>query len=161
MSVHRMLLDDFITQEEFTLVGIHSSIEDYKLAYLLNKTLEINLVRQDNDLDFFNKTYYSLFEWEDNKQLITWNLVSNSCTLQNQAIEVDQSSLFQIEQSTSKTFNLLPEHKKVSYLLKISTQFNASKEKIILDKIIKIPQIATAYIINTSTLKNKDHLIFD
>ncbi|WP_452220116.1 IPExxxVDY family protein [Lacinutrix salivirga] len=161
MSVHRMLLEDCIEQEEFTLVGIHTTIEDYKLAYLLNKNLEVNLKRLDNDLDFFNKAHYSIFEWEDNKQLVTWNLVSNSCRLDNIDVLEDKTSLFQLEQSTSKTFYLLPEYKKVSYLLKISTQYNVSKQKQILDTIIKIPQVATAYSIDTNTLKNKDHLIFD
>ena len=79
MAIKKLVLDDFLEEETFSLIGIHCTIEDYRLAYLLNKTLELKLVRQANDIDNNNnKTTFSFFEWEDDTQFKTWNLVSLS-----------------------------------------------------------------------------------
>jgi len=56
---------------------------------------------------------------------------------------------------------LLPEYKKVNYLLKIETDLTINKEKQILNKLLKIPQVVTAYSIDVDTLKTKNNLIFD
>ena len=80
MAVHKLILDDVFEESICTLIGIHCTIEDYRLAYLLNKSLGINLVRNKKDLDYNNgKSTYSIYKWEDKKQFLTWNLVSNVC----------------------------------------------------------------------------------
>ena len=83
MAVHKFILDDTFDETLYTLIGIHCSLEDYRLAYLINKYLGITLTRKSSDLDF-NKgqVSYSIYEWEDHNQLITWNLVSNICKTQ-------------------------------------------------------------------------------
>jgi len=161
MAVHKLILDDVFDESVFTLIAIHCTIEDYRLAYLLNKFLGINLVRKNLDLDFNQgKTGYSIYKWEDKKQLLTWNLVSNICKT-NDYKQTNSGSLFETTQSITKTFNLLPELKNVNYLLKIDDEFNTPKEKYIINTILSIPQIATAYTIDTSQLKSKDNLIFN
>jgi hypothetical protein len=60
MAVHKLILDDVFDESVFTLIAIHSTIEDYRLAYLLNRFLGINLVRFEFDLDF-NHGKNSLF----------------------------------------------------------------------------------------------------
>lgn len=68
MAVHKLILDDIFEDVSCTLIAIHCAIEDYRLAYLLNKYLNITLSRKPKDLDF-NKgiTKYALFEYEDQK----------------------------------------------------------------------------------------------
>jgi hypothetical protein len=86
--------------------------------------------------------------------------VSNICKteeLQNR----NYTSLFDTQEKIIKTFHLLPEHKTVNYFLKIESEFSFSKEKYILDSISKIPQVVTAYGIDSSQLKSKDNLIFN
>ena len=39
MQIHALGLGDFC-EEEYSLIGIHTALEDYKLAYLLNKNLK-------------------------------------------------------------------------------------------------------------------------
>ena len=68
MGVHKLVLDDFIEDVSFSLIGIHCNLEDYKLAYLLNSTLGIQLKRLDTDLQFSNGSSYSIFEWENEKE---------------------------------------------------------------------------------------------
>ena len=137
MAVHKLILDDDFEESIFTLIAIHCTIEDYRLAYLINKNLGINLVRQKNDLDFSNgKSTYSIYEWEDEKQRLSWYLVSNICKT-NDVHQVKTGLLFQNNQSVTK------------------------KEKHIINTIQNIPQIITAYTIDQNQLKSKDNLIFN
>jgi hypothetical protein len=161
MAVHKLILDDVFDETVFTLIAIHCTIEDYRLAYLLNKFLRINLCRKRIDLDFKNgKSAYSIYNWEDKKQLIDWNLVSNICKTKDYT-QSNSGLLFETTQSITKTYNLLPELKTVNYLLKIDDELNLVKEKYIINTILSIPQIATAYTIDQSQLKSKDNLIFN
>ena len=160
MAIHKLILDDVFEEVAFTLIAIHCTLEDYRLAFLLNKHLGITFTRKPSDLDYNNgKSTYSIFEWEDNKQLTNWSLVSNICKVESYQ-QIDYQSLFDVEEKITKTTNLIPEYKRVDYLLKIDNEYNFSKEKYILDSILNIPQIATAYSIDTSQLKSKDNLIF-
>lgn len=161
MAVHKLILDDIFDESVFTLIAIHCTIEDYRLAYLLNKFLETNLMRKSADLDFNNgKSTYSIYNWEDKKQLLTWNLISNICK-KNDYIKTNSASLFESTQNITKTYNFLPEFKNVNYLLKVDDAFPIEKEKHIINTILNIPQIATAYTIDQSQIKNKDNLIFN
>ena len=161
MAVHKLVLDDAFDDAVFTLVAIHCRLEDYRLAYLLNKHLGTRLTRKTSDIDVNDgKTAYSIFEWEDEKQMVTWSLVSNICKteeLQKSSFE----SLFNNQEKITKTYYLVPEHKTVNYLLKIDSEFSFTKEKYILDGILRIPQIATTYSIDSNQLKSKDNLIFN
>ena len=48
MQIHSLSLDVF--EEEYSLIGIHTALEDLKLAYLLNKELGTNLCKSKEDL---------------------------------------------------------------------------------------------------------------
>ncbi|WP_147677706.1 IPExxxVDY family protein [Algibacter pacificus] len=160
MAVHKLILDDVFDNVLCTLIAIHCTLEDYRLAYLLNKELKIKLARRIDDLDLNNgKSNYSIFEWEDKKHLTTWNLVSNSCKTEVFQ-EVSFGSLFDNQEKIIKTTHLIPEYKRVNFFLKIENEFSLSREKYIIDSILKISQIATAYSIDINQLKSKDNLIF-
>jgi len=160
MAVHKLILDDVFDEALFSLIGIHCMLEDYRLAYLINKHLGITLIRKPSDLDYNNgKSSYSIFEWEDKKQLTTWNLVSNVCKKESYQ-QVNYKSLFENQDKITRTTHLIPEHKRINYFLKIGNEFNLSNEKYILNSILKIPQIVTAYSIDSNQLKSKDNLIF-
>ena len=162
MAVKKLVLNQLFEETNYTLIGIHCSLEDYRLAYLLNKHLHINLKRKKSDLDYNNgKVMYSIFEWEDTKQLITWSMVSNSCKLEIFEV-ISQDSLFSSKEKGIQTHYLVPEYKTVNYVLKIDNENSAfNKEKHILGELQKIAQIITAYSINVSQLKSKDNLIFN
>ncbi|WNH14125.1 IPExxxVDY family protein [Thalassobellus suaedae] len=160
MAVHKLVLDDVFDEVLCTLIAIHCSLEDYRLAYLLNKHLGITLIRKPSDLDYDKgKSTYSIFDWEDDKQLITWSFVSNVCKTESFQ-QINYESLFENQEKITKTTHLIPEYKRVNYFLKIDNEFNLSKEKYIVNSILRIPQIATAYSIDSSQLKSKDNLIF-
>jgi len=162
MAITKLSFDDFLHDEEFSLIGIHCSIEDYRLAYLLNNTLSLNLSRKEQDLDNVSLgTNHSIFEWENDVQFTTWHLVSNSCKVENNKQQPELNSLFNDAPLRTQTHYLVPEFKQVNYLLKVESQVNLNQEKTILNKILEIPQIVTAYSIASNKLKSKQNLIFN
>ncbi|NMH88842.1 IPExxxVDY family protein [Flavivirga algicola] len=161
MAVHKLILENVFEEDLYTLIAIHCTLEDYRLTYLLNKYLGISLIRKSLDLDYQNgKSTYSIFEWEDGKQQTIWNLVSNICKTETYR-QRNNESLFDSEEKITRTTYLIPEYKTVNYFLKIDNGINFSKEKYILNNVLKVPQIATAYSIDIDQLKSKDNLIFN
>ena len=158
MALHKLVVDDFY-DDTYKLIAIHCGLEDYRLAYLLNRSLDLNLTRKEEDLDFeYLKSSYSIFEWNNTSQYVTWNLISNVCKKEEDSLY--STGLFQTNQRVLKTFNLVPEYKRVDFFIKISDEIQNINEKIILNRLQSIPQIVTSYSVNPSELKSKDHLIF-
>lgn len=159
MAIHKLLVDDF-DDETYILLAIHCTIEDYRVAYLLNKQLQINLQRKSQDLDFqYTSSSFSIYEWEDTNQRMVWNLISNVCK-KEEGVE-STGSLFETQSKILRTHNLIPEYKNVNYLLKINNEGNGISEKTLIHKIQEIPQIAAVYSIEVTQLKSKDNLIFN
>ena len=118
MALHKLFVDDF-DDDMYALIAIHCSIEDFRLAYLLNKALQIKLERSENDIDFdYLKASYPIFEWEDKQRQMTWNLVANICKREEDGF-VSSGSLFELPYKKLTSFNLIPEMAQVDYFLKI------------------------------------------
>jgi len=159
MTIHKLDIDDFEEDASYVLIAIHCSIKDYRLAYILNENLSLKLKRKSIDLDFVTANY-SIFEWEDLNELITWNLVSNICKIEEDR-NCNSSSLFSNQNQVLATYNLVPEYKAANYFLKISYQTSFLKENSIVKTILNIPKIVTAYSILPENLKSKTNLIFN
>ncbi|MFT5242199.1 MAG: hypothetical protein ACJA1H_000414 [Glaciecola sp.] len=160
MALHKLLVDDFY-DASFSLIAIHCRLEDYRLAYLLNKHLELNLRRKEHDLDYnYFDASFAIFEWENEKIDSVWNLVSNICKKEEPALQ-SSGSLFDNQSTVTRTVNLLPELKTVDYLIKVSNEDRHFNEKLILNIIQTIPQVITTYSVDIEQLKSKEHLIFD
>lgn len=160
MALHKLFVDDF-EDEPFTLVAIHCTLQDFRMAYLLNKYLDIGFSRKSQDLDFeYTEASYSLYQWSDKEQLIDWFLVSNICKKEENTL-TSSGSLFDSTNKVLRTHNLVPEYKNVNYLLKIENEGHLFNEKAVISKIQDIPQIVTAYSIDVSQIKLKENLIFN
>lgn len=152
MQVHSIEITDF-SDDNYTLIGVHTSLEDYQLAYLLNKNLHSKFIRADYNLDFKSKkssSFYSIFEYNCDNQ--DWFLISNIYKTKSKSV-----GLF--SESETKTF-LIPEKKNIDYFLKIEGDFDEESIVSSVEKINQIPQIITSYTIEPKTLKSKEFLIF-
>ncbi|MCA0131182.1 IPExxxVDY family protein [Winogradskyella alexanderae] len=159
MALHKLQVDDFY-DDSYKLIALHCNLEDYRLAYLLNKTLGLQLSRKTEDLDFkYLESSYSLFEWKNHSEYVTWNLVSNICKREENSL-ASTGTLFQNNQKVIRTFNLISEYKTVNFFIKISEEIQNINEKVILNTLQSIPQIITSYSVNPLKLKSKNHLIF-
>lgn len=159
MALHKLLVDDFY-DDTYILIAVHCRLQDYRLAYLLNQTLDINLRRTPKDLDLnYTASSYAVYEWNNEEAFITWNLVSNTCKKQEERL-YSSGTLFQDSANVTKTYHLLPEFKQVDYFIKISNEIQHINDKVIISKLQTIPQIITSYSMDLSKIKSKEHLIF-
>lgn len=155
---HRLVMDDFY-EETFELIAVHCTEEDFRLAYLLNKYLKIKLVRTRADLDFYKnqkQINFPLFEYDDNKNYISYNLLTNVRKIVSEEI-IKENNFYK---NVYETHYVIPELK-CDYLLKITSDNGKIKVKEIISKINEIRQVISAYNVDIERLKSKNNLIFD
>ncbi|MFC4267864.1 IPExxxVDY family protein [Polaribacter marinivivus] len=156
MQIHSLGFNDFY-EDDFSLIGIHTTLEDYKLAYLLNKNLKINFIKSKENLNF-EKTEkpssFSIFNYYNKEYDSDWVLIANSSKRENQT----ESNELLLTTET-KTY-LIPEKKKVDFFIKVSGELGFDFITKIIDKVKNIEQVITSYPIDKNTLKSKDFLIF-
>lgn len=151
-----------LEEQDYQIIAIHTVLQDYKLAYLLNKELGSSFKRIVPDLDYVikgKKAFFSSFEFEDSKNLIDWYLIKNKYKVKN--FDEVSLGLFQTENSfTSSYVYLQPEIKEADFIVKIQGDFAASRVKNLLQLINKIEGVVTAYTVDTAKLNHKEYLIF-
>ncbi|MDP6922109.1 MAG: IPExxxVDY family protein [Lutibacter sp.] len=146
----------FELEDDFTLIGIHSVLEDYRLAYLLNQNFGAKFRRFKDSLDFVNSTaVFPLFEFRDSTTEQDFYLINNKHT---SLVEGEENNGLLGNQYTRLSY-LVPEKKGVDFFLKIKGAKPAFSLKTV-HKLNKINQVITAYLIDTDNLKSKNHLIF-
>lgn len=136
------------------MIAIHSGMEDFLLAYSLNKDCGLGLKRTKKDLKFNDDLTFTMFDWEDDLNQNYWVLFSNSCYREVGITE----GLFHNDVSRKMDF-LVSEQKEVDFFLRIDTD-----NPVILSNTVKtinhISAIVTAYSVDPNTLKSKSNLIF-
>ncbi len=153
VALHKMSLD--FCEDSFALIAIHCSLEDYTLAYTINKHLKCSFKRRRNNLVFSDSISLPVFEWKDTINDRYWTIINNSIASE----DINEiTGLFKDEPSFTKQ-HLVPEYKNVDYFMKLE-QEDLDSEDDILKSILAIPKIITAYTINIDTLKSKNNLIF-
>jgi len=153
MAIHK-IIDDFY-EDSFTLLALHSSMEDYAIVYALNSCLKSNFKRLAKDLDLTEHISFPIFEWRDQQNDSYWTLIANNSSQEESLIGND---LFANEPSYTK-HHLVPEYKDADYLLKIEHD-DDDLEEVLIKQLQTIPKIITAYILEVDTLKSKNNLIF-
>lgn len=156
MQVHSLVLEDFC-EEAYSLIGIHTTLEDYKLAYLLNLHLKASFKKASFSLDFENEknnASFAIYESTNQKYDFDWFLISNS-TKEENATLFNGLPLF----TETKTY-LFPEKKNVDFFIKISGDIAIEFIAETIKKIKEVNQVITSYQIDKNTLKSKDCLIF-
>ncbi|GGG92076.1 hypothetical protein GCM10011416_06150 [Polaribacter pacificus] len=156
MQIHALEIDDF-SNDDYILIGIHSALEEFQLAYLLNQCLLTNFKRAKHGLDFENKNNnatFSIYEYENTKFSQFWFLIENKYV---DTLDSQSSGFFQ---SNEITTYLIPEQKKVDFFLKLEGDFDPEFIQKTIEKINNINQVITSYTIDVYTLKSKDFLIF-
>lgn len=160
MTIHKLTINDF-DDVDYQLIAIHSPLESYRLAFLLNQKLPILLSKNSSEIQiYFKKTeaFFERYTFENEEEDSIWELIENKDEITSLETNL-KDDLFVDEpiQSTTKVY-LLPEFKKVDFLLKIQNSMVNIKE--IVDNIITIDKITSAYLINSEQIKSKNNLIF-
>ena len=159
MAIHKLMIDDFVTVD-YTLIAIHTSLEDYRLAYFLNRELEIRLQKCPKDISFIHresKAYFSRYTFEDDVNDMAWNLIQNKNSIVSTPADTLSSLFSGGEYQVTTSVFFIPELKAVDYILKVD---NEETEEYVLKALLAVKYIATAYKIDHSKLKSKNNLIF-
>jgi hypothetical protein len=162
MAIHKLDLGEF-DEIDYYLIAIHTSLEDYRLAFFINQKLPINLSKSENEIQINIKegeTNFSRFYYNDMESGITWNLIQNKNEVVQYKKGITQNLFLDVTMEVATKVFLLPEFKKVDYFLKIENNDDAmdvSKIQLLLNT---IDSISTVYIVDTNQIKSKNNLIF-
>jgi len=153
MQVYSLDIDDF-NEDNYTLIGIHTALEDFKLAYLLNKNLDTHFSKANYSLDFESNASFSVYNDINEEYGFELYLISNSYNE-----ERTNASDTIVLATETKTY-LIPEKKKVDYFIKIVGEPTQETIYKTVNKIKQITQIVTSYTVEIDSLKSKQFLIF-
>ena len=161
MAIHKLDLDEF-DEIDYHLIAIHTTLEDYRLAYFINQHLPINLSKSKEEILISIKegeTQFSRFYFDDEDNFISWNLIQNKNEVIGQKEKINQDLFSNSSQEVATKVFLLPELKKVDYFLKIESDDDLEIQAIV-KKLKTIKSLSTVYVVETETIKSKNNLIF-
>ena len=157
LNNHKLNLNQF--PENYHLIAIHSNLDEFRLAFFLNKKLNIGLKRKNNDIYFAEQdANYSQYEYLDNTKYLKWIFFSNKSLVFEKNPEEDLS-LFSHVNTASNQMNLLSQQKSVDYFLIIENIANKTYVDKVLKKISEISGVITSFM-SENKLENKENLIF-
>ena len=162
MAVHKLHLDEF-DEIDYQLIAIHTSLEDYLLAFYINQKLPVVLKKSDSDIQIRNKegeTQFTRFIFEDEKAVLAWNLIQNKNEIQLSTQRVNEGLFAESKSKFSTKVYFIPEYKKVDYFLKIENGNGTIDIAKITNELKKIDRISTIYTVDVEKIKSKNNLIF-
>jgi hypothetical protein len=155
------LLED--DNDSFALVALHTSLESYRIAYFLNKYLGFSLVRTPEDhhvawLD--HRTSLPVFKHFDEEYNVPVYLTKNKYTAQ---VTTPRSTggLFSDTEPDLIKSTLIKEYPKVDYLLKIEQESEWIDVGMLVQQLLQVPEVISAYELDIYKIKQTDYLIFE
>ena len=103
--------------------------------------------------------FYSFFHFEDEDNLLNWNLISNSSHT-NVKNKIKESLLFKNTEVELKKYKLMNELSQVDFFLKIEYHTDYINTNQIIKSIKEIPNIISVHKLNLKNIKNKENLNF-
>lgn len=128
---------------DFELLGIVSPIRDYRMAWLVNKELELNLVKADDlELEFLSTEKLEISQYFLS---LPHGFIQ---LLKNRAIN-----------SSEQLAYLIPELKNLDYFLLVQDETDQLELSNFMEKLSKNPLLQSIVRIDISKLKSKENLL--
>jgi len=167
MVVYKLLNDEQEKEEydkiDYQLIAIHTTLEDYRLAYQINKCLPIVLSKSHSNISISHKNteiQFVRFVFEDETALVNWNLIKNKNEFSSENLTVNTGLFANSKSQISTKTYFIPEFKKVDFFLKIGINVSPFEFENTLLQLKKIDNISTVYTVDPETIKSKINLIF-
>ncbi len=160
MLVHKLQIDD-VDEVDYELIAIHTTLEDYRLAYFINQKLNVLLSKNKKEISLSIKegeALFSRFSYEDEENEIYWDLIQNKSEVVVQKKYADKNLFENTSHEVSTNVYLAPEFKKVNHILKI--QNSKFSTEYIVNTIKTIDSVITVYPLDAEKIKSKNNLIF-
>lgn len=155
-QISKISLDEFLL-DDFALLAIITPLENYKLAFHINKSMEIAFQRERIDLEVKtgdNLHYFAHYSYDDCHTGTHWRLIENHST-QSIIHVTDDAILFDEYTSTN---HFLPEFKTVDFLIKIEDYDECMDLSPIIAQLQKIKNVSAVYHIDNNIIKSKKNL---
>ncbi|REG99042.1 IPExxxVDY family protein [Flavobacterium aquicola] len=162
MAIHKLNFGEF-DEIDYDLIAIHTTLEDYRLAYFINQKLHVNLNKSIKEIQITDKegeVHFSRFHYYEKKKDISWDLIQNINEVIQKKKEDNQSLFTNFDIEVAKKVYMIPEFKKVNYFLKIENSEDDTNLLKIQSELNSIDQIAASYIVEINKIKSKNNLIF-
>ena len=162
MAILKLQIDDF-DEIDYDLIAIHSVLEDYRLAYLINQKLPILLNKSKEEVEIHTKegdAFFSKFTFSDFLNDVQWTLIPNKNEIIVKKKSTGQNLFLNEQVEIATKIYLLSELKKVDYFLKIENNKGDTDINQVLKSIHSIDRIAAVYIVDPKKIKSKNNLIF-
>ncbi|MDG1277387.1 MAG: IPExxxVDY family protein [Algoriphagus sp.] len=128
---------------DFDLLGLVSPVRDYKAAWLINRELELNLVKvEDLELDFYNGTSLKISQYFLS---LPHGFVQ---LLKNKALN-----------STNQISYLIPELRSMDYFLLVQDETFQISINTFAEKLSQNPLVQNVMKLDVSKLKSKENLL--
>lgn len=160
MAVHKLYIDEF-DEIDYQLIAIHTSLEDYRLAYFINQKFPVLLGKSKEDIQITAKngsSSLSRYMFEDTEKSISWNLLQNKSEMLPQSVTATSDLFGRSNIKVAAKAYLLPEFKTVDYFLQL--QNTDEKLEFITEALQQIQQVTMSYTVDMSRIKSKNNLIF-
>lgn len=159
MAINVLELDDF-ESDNFNIIAIHTSLEAYKLAYLINYKAKISLEKSLNDLELskFGLTIaFEHFLFDEQQNQIFWSLISNYSYTTKLGYT---NNLELCELKELSDINLVPEYPEVAFFLKIEETQNKLYITNLIETLSTINGVESVYELDKKTLVSINNLLF-
>jgi hypothetical protein len=160
MAVHKLYIDEF-DEIDYQLIAIHTSLEDYRLAFFINQKLPVLLGKSKDGIQITSKngsSFLSRYMFEDAEKSISWNLLQNKSEISRNTISTTADLFARENIKVAAKAYLLPEFKTVDYFLQLQNTEEPSVH--ITDALQQIEQVTMSYTVDMSRIKSKNNLIF-
>ena len=161
MTAFKLNIEEF-DDSDYKVIAIHSGLEDFRLAYFINKILNIRLSILQEQLELKVESTYALFNhynFIDLDNDVLWNLIPNKTHYQS--VIKESTSLFNDHATAFRThIYLLPELKSVDFLLKIDDLDETFDIDSVIEKLKTLKSVSLVYELQQNKIKNKNNLIF-
>ncbi|MBR06431.1 MAG: hypothetical protein CMP48_02000 [Rickettsiales bacterium] len=130
---------------DFELIGIVSSVKEYKLAWHLNQLTEFHLVKSDDiKIEFSDNKLIRVSNLKDENEFRTAYLLKNKLVTSNSSVNQ----------------YLLNELQQFDYLFKLNSQTEENWATQINNKLKSIDIIDYSLVVDIEKIKMKDNLLF-
>ncbi len=156
---------DFDLELDFVLIGISSTLKDYRLCHFINKFSGLQLIKgkedykdhngKDKDKPKDELDYHILFESKKAKPSILHHF--NIFRYHNQTFDFEY---YLLSNKSIEGGSLIPEIINFDYFLLIKHYIDEEDLEALIDNIKNIPEVLLAKELDPTVLKSKENLIF-
>jgi len=159
MKTHQLSVEE--PEDNYQIIAIYTDEQDYRLAFLLNQYLNLQLVKSSSIIDKITKTDFTVFEYEDTNLFQNWLLLNNHCFVISEINKKKTVDLFNDKPAIfKKKKHYLHTYKKANFLLKLIAEIDEQASQKLIKTIEEIPQIYAVELLLLNKIKNKKLLKF-